>query len=79
MFKRLFNKPKAAATEIPKYRLVPDSYGTYTLEHWHPRINMYLALRSGMTYTRAMVAIDNVEQRKNIYVPAIAKRDETAS
>ena len=34
-FKNLFSSP-------PRWRLVPDQHGTYTLEKWHCDVGMYL-------------------------------------
>ena len=63
----IFTK-KAETEEFkrPKYRLDPDSYGTYDLKRWNGQ--WYSFQRSGLTKSQADKAISELERNKVYYV-----------
>ena len=46
----------------PKYKLVPDGDGTYTLEKYHEDVNLYLAEGVYLTKDKANDYIKNIER-----------------
>jgi hypothetical protein len=51
----------------PKWRLVPDERGTYTLEKWHSDISMYMCETVGVTPEKADEQIANMEGKTLYY------------
>ena len=63
------NKDKTAPPVFkkPKYRLVPDSRGTHTLEKWHGDVSLYLCEEVHVTKESADKFIANLERDKIYY------------
>lgn len=72
MFK--FLKILFATEEKPKWRLVPDKEGTYTLERYHASCNMYLAEAFSITPEESDGIIANLE-RDTLYYREETKDD----
>ena len=53
-FKDLFKDP-------PKYRLVPNSIGTYTLERWDTSLSMYLCAAVHVNKEESELVIERLE------------------
>ena len=54
--------------ENPKWRLVPDEHGTFTLEKWHSSIGVYLCEVPSVTQEQADKCIDNLEKETKYYI-----------
>jgi len=63
----LFSK-KELADSNPKYRLVPDRYGTYTLERYDSSLGVYLAEMLETNKDNADKAIANMERDIKYYI-----------
>ena len=53
--------------EPPKYRLVPDTDGTYTLERYHEDVDMYLSVKPRVTEEQADKMIESLERGIKYY------------
>ena len=63
IFERIKSAIKSATPKPPpKWRLRPDSHGTYFLDKWNPDVSMYLCEKAGVTKESADKAIKNLER-----------------
>lgn len=51
----------------PKWRMVPDVHGTYTLEKWDNTLGIYLSEKSGISDIASADEIIKLASRKIIY------------
>ena len=65
LIKLLTPKPKPIKV-IPPYILVPDEFGTYTLEYWEPNVGVYLCKAVWLQQDEAEAMLKNLS-RKTLY------------
>lgn len=52
----------------PEYKLVPDGYGKYTLERWHPDVKIYLCEEVSVDKEQAERIIKNLSRESIPYI-----------
>ena len=78
MIKRFFQfiKSLLLSGDPPKWRLVPDQYGTYTLEKYHYDIDLYLAEVVQVLPGEADGLIEKLERSAMYYTEEKESTDE---